>query len=73
VHPMGQPLAEQLEEMIASESPDQAKELLRLLVKKSACTTPPRSSLPTASRRRVAQHLLKVGRTEYCATASIAM
>jgi hypothetical protein len=73
VHLTGQPLAEQLEEMIASESPDQAKELLRLLIKKSACTTParilPTYRVPAAGRATPS----KVGRTEYCATASIAM
>ena len=47
-------LADQLDEILANESPEQAKELLRLLVKEVECTTGAGSSRPIGFRRRFA-------------------
>ena len=52
-------LADQLEHIIATESPEQAKNSSACSSKKSACTTAAGSSPPTAYRRRFAQYLLR--------------
>ena len=53
-----EPAEQFVEEILASESPEQAKELLRLLVKE-ICVHDRRRIIPTYRRQRFAQYLLR--------------